>query len=599
MDVEVRERKDIPKEFTWNAESVFEDTAAWRAEYKAIAEDLGQLERVQGKLGEGPQVLLEAIQLIEELATRAFRVQMYAYMSHAVNTEDQQAAEMQGQAQGLIGQTLGAISFFDPELLSVGKQTLDEWVQRPELEPYAHYVDDLFRKQQHIRSAEVEQLLGMLEGLFLGARTTAESLVDADFRFKPAVDSEGEEIPLSQGSLGAILTRPDRQARRTAWENYADKYLEFKNSLAANLANSIRQFVFKARARRHQSSLEHALFEFNIPEPVFHNLIASFRENVGVWHRYFEVKRKALGVERLQPYDVWAPVIEQAPEVSFEQAVEWVCEGLEPMGEEYVSTMRQGCTEHRWVDVYPNQGKRQGAFSYGTPGNHPFIVMSYKDNVLSLSTLAHELGHSMHSYLAWRNQPVIYGRYSIFAAEVASNFHQAMVRSHLLANTDDRALKIHLIEEAMSNFYRYFLTMPTLARFELETHQRVERGEGLNADGMIELVSDLYQEPYGSVMAIDRQRVGISWAQYLHMYTDYYVYQYATGIAGAHALSERVLSGESGAVDDYLGFLKAGGAEYPLEALRAAGVDLSSPEPVQQTFQVMASYVDQLEQLLG
>ncbi len=353
------------------------------------------------------------------------------------------------------------------------------------------------------------------------------------------------------------------------------------------------------RARRHASSVEMALFKDNIPEPVFHNLIETFRKHVGTWHRYWKVRRAALGVEQLHPYDVWAPLTDSPPTVSYQQAVDWVCEGLAPLGEEYVERMRRACLEERWVDVYPNLGKRQGAFSSGSHGTHPFIVMSFDNDVSGLSTLAHELGHSMHSHLAWKHQPVIYSDYSLFAAEVASNFHQAMVRAHLLQSNADVKLQISIIEEAMDNFHRYFLIMPTLARFELETHQRVERGEGFNADGLIELMADLFAEPFGAEMQLDRQRVGITWAQFLHLYQDYYVYQYATGISGAHSLAARILAGESGAAEAYLEFLKAGASVYPLDALRAAGVDLSSPEPVEQTFKVLDDLVDRLAVLTG
>jgi oligoendopeptidase F len=469
-----------------------------------------------------------------------------------------------------------------------------EW---PRLGLLRHYVDDLYRQQAHVRSPEVEELLGILGDPFSGPAMTAGVLTNADFAFAPAVDSEGREIPVTQGTLSKILAGSDREARRTAWEHYTDAYLAHKNTLASNLATSIKQSVFQMRARRYGSTLEASLFESNVPVQVFHDLIATFREHLPTWHRYWAIRQRALGVDALQPYDIWAPLSQEKTAVPYQQAVEWISRGLAPLGEDYVRVLRRGALEERWVDVYPSQGKRAGAFSSGRPGTHPFIMMSYNDNVLSMSTLAHELGHSMHSYLTWQHQPVIYGDYSLFAAEVASNFHQAMVRAHLIKAQVDPAFQIEVIEEAMSNFHRYFFVMPTLARFELEVHQRAERGEGLTADDMNGLMADLFSEGYGEKMHVDRDRVGITWATFGHLYTDYYVYQYATGISGAHALAQRILSGEPGAVQAYLDFLTAGGSVYPLEALQTAGVDLTRSEPVEVTFGILADLVDRLERL--
>jgi oligoendopeptidase F len=268
------------------------------------------------------------------------------------------------------------------------------------------------------------------------------------------------------------------------------------------------------------------------------------------------------------------------------------------MGKEYVSIMRNGCLEERWVDVYPNKGKRTGAFSWGAPGTHPFIMMSYTDSIFGLSTLAHELGHSMHSYLTWWNQPLVYSDYSLFVAEVASNFHQAMVRDHLLKTNPERDFQISVIEEAMANFYRYFFIMPTLARFELETHTRIENGQPLTADSLINLMADLFSEAYGDTVHFEREQLGMTWARFGHLYRGYYVFQYATGISGAQALSNRVLRGETGAVEEYLTFLKSGSSGYPLDLLKKAGVDLTSTEPVEEAFALMAGYVDRLEMLL-
>lgn len=601
-EVHLPGRGEIDPQYTWNAESVFSSVDAWEEEFASLAASLPGLRRFEGRLAEGPLVLLETREAIETLERRLWHLSVYSGMDSAVDTTNQAATERDGRVQGLFGQFMGASAYVAPELLAIGLPTLQEWMaEEPRLAVYAHYIDDLFRRQAHVRSAEVEELLGLAAEPFAGAYGSWTMLTNADLQFQPAQASDGAELPLGQSSYNGLLNSPDRALRRTAWERYTDQYLAHKNLLASTLLTSVRQNVLMMRARRHESTLAMALFDNGIPTAVFHNLIDTFRRHLPVWHRYWQVRRRALGVERLQPYDIWAPLTVQTPAVNYQQAVAWIGQALAPLGKEYVDILRRGCLEQRWVDVYPSHGKSSGAFSSGAQGTHPFIMMSFTDDTQSLGTLAHELGHSMHSYLAWHTQPPVYSGYSLFVAEVASNFHQAMLRAYLLHPERNlpRDMQIGIIEEAMSNFHRYFLVMPTLARFELELHQRIERGEGITADGMIELLAGLAAEGFGDEMALDRERVGIDWATFPHLYIDYYVFQYATGISGAHALANRILSGAPGAAADYLSFLRAGGSMYPLDALRMAGVDLLSPQPVEETFQVLSGLIDRLEQLVG
>lgn len=591
-------RAEIAQEHRWNAESVFTSVEEWQKTYDQVLRDIEKAAEYHGRLADGPDVLFAWFKHMEAIFQPVGKIYIYAYMSYAVDSTDQEAAALAGKGQALLGQAITSVAFADPEMLAIGHETLKQWMQDdPRLQTYEHYIDDLFRKQQHVRSAEVEEILGMLSDPFMAVRTTADALTDADLDFRPAQTSTGEEVEVGQGNINALLNSGDRTLRRTAWESYSDGYLAFQNTLASNLAVALKGDVLNARARRYDSSLEAALFENNIPTEVFHNLIDTFQKNLPTWHRYWEVRRKALGVDELHPYDVWAPLTESEPEVPYEQAVDWICAGLEPLGEDYLATLRAGCYENRWIDIYPNRGKRQGAFSFGWQGTHPFIVMSYNNNFKSMSTLAHELGHSMHSYHSWETQPSVYAQYTIFLAEVASNFHQAMVRSYLLEHLEDPAARIAVIEEAMSNFHRYFFIMPTLAQWELEMHERLERGEALTASTMNSRMMELFAKGYGDQMTYDPERVGITWAQFTHMYMNFYVFQYATGISGAHALAKRVMEGEEGAVEDYLGFLKSGGSAYSLDILKRAGVDLTTPEPVEAAFAVLASYVDELDAL--
>jgi oligoendopeptidase F len=447
-----------------------------------------------------------------------------------------------------------------------------------------------------VRSAEVEEVLAMAGEPFGQTDNTYDMLTDADLQFKPVVVN-GEEMPLAQSTIDTFLDGADRDARRQAWENYADTYLSMKNTLTSNYLASAKRDVFYARARNYGTALEASLFQNNIPKEVFHNLIDTYRKNIPTWHKYWAIRRKALGVETLEPYDIWAPIAKKPPVVSYEQAVQWISEGMQPLGKDYVGVLRNGCLEERWVDVYPTKGKSAGAFSFGTYDTAPYIMMSFDDSLGAMSTLAHELGHSMHSYLTRKTQPFVYGDYSLFVAEVASNFNQAMTRANLFKVNSDADFQIAVIEEAMSNLHRYFFIMPTLARFELEVHTRIEDGKSVTAGDLIGLMADLFSEGYGSEMHVDRDRVGITWAQFGHLYANYYVYQYATGISAAHALAGRIQDGMPHAVENYLKFLSSGSSVYPVDALKLAGVDMATPEAVERTFEVLAGYVDKLGEL--
>jgi oligoendopeptidase F len=602
MATSIPPRNKIDKKYTWNAESVFPNHEAWEKETDKIVEDTSTVKKFQGRLGESAATLLEALRAYESLLSRAYVSNMYANFLYSTDTTDQKAAGMRGKASGMFGQVASTISFFQPELLEVGKTKLDQFVQQEEkLSAYKHSFEDLFRKQEHVRSAEVEDILGMVSEPLGGFYNSTSMLTNADFKFKSIKDSSGKSLDVMQGNYDTqLMGLADRKARKAAYNTYMDKYVEHKNTLASNLEHNIKTNVFLMRARKHETTLAASLYDLNIPTSVFHNLVNTFKKNLPVWHRYFEIRRKALGLKKLAYYDIWAPITKKKVKIPYEKAVEMICDGLAPLGKEYVETVRRACLVDRWVDIYPNQGKTHGAFSSGAPGVFPFILMSYTDEMVSMSTLAHELGHSMHTYFTYKHQPFSNTDYSLFVAEVASNFNQAMVRAHLLDTVKDKNFQIEMILEAVgSNFFRYFFQMPTLARFELETHERAERGEPLTADSMVELMADLFAEGFGSSFDLDRERVGMTWATFPHLFADYYVYAYATGISGAHALSNRILRGEPNAVEDYLGFLKAGNSDYSLNVLKRAGVDLTTPQAVEETFAVMEGYIDRLEKLLN
>jgi len=595
-------RSAVDKRSTWDSESVFADEAAWEEAVDSIVSRLPDLEEFKGHLGDSPDSLADWFDAIERARRLMARVMVYSTMAYSVDVGDQRAAARADRTRTTAAKLGAAASFAVPEMLAIGLPKLRQWIaSSPRLSHLGHYFDRLEKLQTRIRSAEVEEVLTQVSDPLATALSAHGVLANTDLKFAPAVGSDGDLREVAQGTIASLLTHADREVRRTAFESYADEHLRMQHAMAASLAGGVKRDLFFARARGYTSSLEAALEPGHIPVEVFHNVLRTFRDNVGIWHRYWRVRRQALGLEVLRPYDTRAQLGATELKVPYEQAVDWIAEGVASLGDEYVKVLREGAMQGRWVDVYPNQGKRMGAFSSGAVDTKPFIFMSYNDDIFSMSTLAHELGHSMHSYLAWRSQPYIYSNYGLFQAEVASNMHQALTRRHLLATKSDPAFQIAVIEEAMSNFYRYFFIMPSLARLELEIHQHAERGAAITAEYLNNLMADLMEEVYGSEVDVserDRARIGSTWAQFhTHLYSNFYVYQYATGIAAADHLAGQVASGDRQAVESYLSFLKSAGSMYPLEGLRMAGVDMTSPAPVEAAFATMSSMVDRLEAL--
>ena len=593
-------RSEVPADQRWDHADLFADLDAFDEALANVEARIPALADFQGTLDRGPARLAAWLDAAEAVARDLGRLRVFATMASSVDANDEAAGERRDRL-GAVGSTFAeTTAFARPELLAIGVETLRTWIADPALADRERWLQRIERDAPHARSTEIEALLGALSTPFSGAAASHSVLANAELDVAPAEDAQGVEHAVTQSVVSALKEHPDRTLRENAWRNYADAHLARKRTMASLLVTGARQTNLLARTRRYDDALAMTLGPLEVSREVVDTLLATYREQLGVWHRYFELKRRHLGLDRLQPWDVDAPVSPNPPVVGYEESVDWLGAALQPLGDDYVATMRRGALHDGWVDRAPNAGKRMGAFSTSWGGSKPYIMMSWTDDLGSASTLAHELGHSMHSHLSWREQPYPYARYTLFAAEVASNFHQAMMRDHLFRErAGDRDFELALIDETMANFGRYFLIMPTLMRFELELHRRADAGQGLTADALSEHLAGLFAEAYGPAMEIDEERVGITWAQFhTHLYSRFYVFMYATGIAGAHAFARRIQEGTAGAVDAYLAFLREGGRTPPLDALRAAGVDLASPEPVEAAFAELNQHVDRFEALI-
>ena len=593
----VRERSEIEEAYKWDLQSVFADDEAWAEAYEAVEGRIDELRAYEGRATESPETLLELLQLREEVFRELARVGAYARLRSAEDTRNQEYQAMSAKASSLRSTASSAISYLQPELQSLTEEAVAEFLEaEPALAAYDHYLDDVLRMKPHTRSTAVEEVLADLSEVTDAPGEIYSMLTNADMSYGVVEDPDGEDVEITQANFTKLQTNPDRAFRKRVHETFYDEWEDVRNTVGTSLEKAVREHVTSAEIRSYDSAREAALDGSNVPVEVYDTLVDTVDDNLDVLHRHAELKRAALGVDTLESHDLYMSLTgDQGPDVEYEQAVEWVIEAVAPLGEAYQERMADGL-ESRWVDVYENRGKRSGAFSSGTYDTQPFIMMNYQDDVASMYTLAHELGHSMHSELAGDAQPWHDASYEIFVAEIASTVNETLLTHHLLETVEDPELRTHVLDEYLERFRSTLFRQTMFAAFEQAIHERVAGGEALTPDVLDELYVDLksdYYEPAALTGGIERE-----WERIPHFYYNFYVYQYATGISAAAAIVERVLEDGDSAAADYREMLAAGGSDYPLAVVELAGIDMSSPAPIESAVEVYDGYLDEIATLL-
>lgn len=594
----VPKRHELPAEYTWNIESIYPNNDAWEEDFKRLESSLPDLEQLSGTLAESADALLHALQQRDKASELLEQLYVYAFLRQAEDTTNSTYQALTGRIAALYARFNTAIAFFEPELLAMPDDQIEQLLaQNDELRVYTHSLNELRRQRAHVRSAEIEALLAAAGEMARAPKAIFTMLNDADLKFPYIKDEEGNDVELTQGRYIKFMESKKREVRKAAFEAMYSTYGTVRNTTGTALANNIRTQIFYARARKYDSALESSLEPDAIPLSVYTNLIETINNNLDHLHRYMKLRRRMLNVDQLHMYDIYVPLVaETKVEYSYDQARDLMETSLQPLGEEYVGAMMRGLRDQRWVDVYENDGKQSGAFSWGSYATQPFILMNYQDDLNSVYTLAHELGHSMHSYHTRRAQPYVYGNYTIFVAEVASTLNEALLTQYLLENNDDRLLRMYVLNHQIDAFRATMFRQTMFAEFEYETHKRTEAGDAMTADSFSELYHDLVKRYHGPEVVADDQ-IALEWSRIPHFYSNFYVYKYATGIAASAALSKQILTEGQPAVDRYLRFLSGGSSKTSIDLLKDAGVDMTSPEPVQQACDVFGELVTQMEQL--
>lgn len=588
-------RKDTPSEHRWNLEDLFPNQQAWDKEYQMVKEDLKKIGRFESKLND-PAAIKKCFELEDQISLHTERLYVYANMKHHEDMADPTYQALSDKSKKLSVEASEAMSFISPEILSLSDEQLHKLVENPELSSYKRTLEEMIRQKQHVLSKSEEALLAQVGNLSQAPGTIYGMLNNADLKFPKVENEQGEEIELTHGRYIQFLESKDRKVRKQAFETMYSTYAKQKNTIAATLAANVTKNIFYAKARKYPSTLEMSLFGDNIKKEVYTNLIDAIHESLPLMHRYMELRRKLLKVDELHMYDLFAPLVEEYKmDITYPEATQMVKESLKPLGDDYLNVLQEGF-DNRWIDIYENEGKRNGAYSWGAFGTHPYVLLNHKDNLNSMFTLTHEMGHALHSYLSDANQPYRYAQYTIFLAEVASTLNEALLMDHMLKKSTDQKEKMYLLTYYMDQFRTTVFRQTMFAEFEKIIHEKAEQGESLTPQLLSQIYYDLNVLYYGKDMVVD-QDIEMEWARIPHFYNSFYVYKYATGFSAATSFAKQILDEGEPAVQRYLGFLKSGGSDYSIDILKRAGVDMSSPEPIKQAMSVFKELLEQMEAL--
>jgi oligoendopeptidase F len=593
----LRTREEIPQEYKWKLEDIFASDEEWEEKFQEAESLIGLVDNYQGRMAESPEKFKETMAWVDKLGLYLDNLYAYARMRRDENNKVATYQAMTDRAERLSVKVGSALSFLVPEILSIPTERLEELRQDPGLKIFDHFLENILRQKKHILSPEEEKLLAEAAELAAAPSTIFEMANNADLKIGFIKDENGNEVELTKGNFIKYMESEDREVRKSAFTTLYGAYQKQINSWAAMLNASVKADVFYAKARRYNSALESALDDDNVPVQVYDSLIDSVHSYLPEFQRYIELRQKVLGLDELHMYDIYVPLIPKMEvHIPFEEAKLKVREGLKPLGPEYLRILNQGYSSG-WIDVYESEGKTSGAYSWGTYSSHPYVLLNHQDTLDSLFTLAHEMGHALHSYFSNKNQIRLYAGYKIFVAEVASTLNESLVMRYLIDTATDNRMKAYLLNHYLEQFRGTVFRQTMFAEFEREIHAAVEKNEALTAESLSKIYRDLNLKYFGSKIVVDDQ-INIEWARIPHFYKAFYVYKYATGFAAATALSQQIIEEGEPAVNRYLEFLSSGGSDYPINLLRRAGVDMEKPDPVRQALEVFSELLDELWSLV-